>query len=132
MAATLLAWLKLIALDGALAKAEPKTLRYRLLHAAARLVRGGRRRLLKIAATWPWAQAIVTAWERASARWRTRPDSSGACPAPATKLPARTVEPPDTRPGSRSTVMPAAYNQDQLRSRRGRCAPAPRPVNDRG
>jgi len=67
MAATLLAWLKLIALDGALAKAEPKTLRYRLLHAAARLVRGGRRRLLKIAATWPWAQAIVTAWERVSA-----------------------------------------------------------------
>jgi hypothetical protein len=28
-AATLLAWLKLLALDGSLAKAEPKTLRYR-------------------------------------------------------------------------------------------------------
>jgi hypothetical protein len=39
----LLAWLKLIALDGHLAKAEPKTLRCRLLHATARLVRGGRR-----------------------------------------------------------------------------------------
>ena len=38
------------------AKAEPKTLRYRLLHAAARLVRGGRRRTLKIAANWPWTQ----------------------------------------------------------------------------
>ena len=37
----LLAWLKLLALDGDLAKAEPKTLRYRVLHAAARLVRGG-------------------------------------------------------------------------------------------
>src|SRR5260221_328448 len=36
-----LAWLKLLALDGDLAKAEPKTLRYRVLHAAARLVRGG-------------------------------------------------------------------------------------------
>jgi hypothetical protein len=33
-ACTLLAWLKLTALDGDLAKAEPKTLRYRLLHAA--------------------------------------------------------------------------------------------------
>ena len=30
----LLAWLKLLALDGDLAKAEPKTLRYRVLHAA--------------------------------------------------------------------------------------------------
>jgi hypothetical protein len=38
----LLAWLKLLALDGDLARAEPKTLRYRLLHAAARLVRGAR------------------------------------------------------------------------------------------
>jgi hypothetical protein len=63
-AGTLLAWLRLIALDGKLAKAEPKTLRYRLLHAAARLVRGGRRRILKIAAGWPWAEAITTAWQR--------------------------------------------------------------------
>lgn len=31
----LLAWLKLLALDGDLARAEPKTLRYRLLHSAA-------------------------------------------------------------------------------------------------
>ena len=64
IAAILLAWLKLLALDGDLAKAEPKTLRYRVLHAAARLVRGGRRRRLKIAATWPWAEAITTAWQR--------------------------------------------------------------------
>jgi hypothetical protein len=55
------------ALDGDLAKAEPKTLRCRILHAAARLVRGGRRRTLKIAATWPWAQEIVTAWQRVQA-----------------------------------------------------------------
>jgi hypothetical protein len=40
IAATLLAWLKLLALDGPLAKAEPKTLRYRILHAAARLAAG--------------------------------------------------------------------------------------------
>jgi Transposase DDE domain group 1 len=62
-----LAWLKLLALDGDLAKAEPKTLRYRVLHAAARLVRGGRRRCLKIQATWPWADAITTAWQRINA-----------------------------------------------------------------
>ena len=66
-AAALLAWLRLLALDGNLAKAEPKTLRYRILHAAARLTRSGRRRRLKIAATWPWAPAIVTAWDRIAA-----------------------------------------------------------------
>ena len=63
----LLAWLKLLALDGDLAAAEPKTLRYRVLHAAARLTRGGRRRRLKIQASWPWAEAITTAWKRVNA-----------------------------------------------------------------
>ena len=67
IACVLLSWLKLLALDGDLAKAEPKTLRYRVLHAAARLVRGGRRKCLKIAATWPWAEDIVTAWQRIQA-----------------------------------------------------------------
>ena len=63
----LLAWLKLLALDGDLAQAEPRTLRYRVLHAAARLARGGRRRRLKIQATWPWAGAITAAWQRIDA-----------------------------------------------------------------
>jgi hypothetical protein len=67
IAATLLAWLKLLALDGDLAKAEPKTLRYRVLHAAARLARGGRRRRLRIAAAWPWAEATAAAWAMISA-----------------------------------------------------------------
>jgi hypothetical protein len=66
-AATLLAWLRLLALDGDLAKAEPKTVRYRILHAGARLVRGGRRRRLKVSAAWPWASAIVAAWKRITA-----------------------------------------------------------------
>ena len=61
IAAALLSWLRLIALDGDLARAEPKTLRYRVLHAAGKLVRGGRRRRLKIPASWPWAEAIATA-----------------------------------------------------------------------
>jgi Transposase DDE domain group 1 len=66
-AATLLAWLRHLALGSNLARAEPKTLRYRILHAAARLTRSGRRRHLKISATWPWATAIVTAWDRITA-----------------------------------------------------------------
>jgi hypothetical protein len=64
LAAGLLAWLQHLALDGDLAKAEPKTLRYRILHTAARLTRGQRRRHLAIPATWPWATAITTAWTR--------------------------------------------------------------------
>jgi hypothetical protein len=34
LAAALLCWPRLIALDGDVARAEPKTLRYRVLHAA--------------------------------------------------------------------------------------------------
>jgi hypothetical protein len=67
IACILLAWLKLLALDGDLAEAEPKTLRYRLIHAAARLVHGGRRCRLKIQASWPWADAITAAWRRIDA-----------------------------------------------------------------
>ena len=67
MAAALLSWLRLIALDGDLARAEPKTLRYRILHTAGKLARGGRRRRLKIPATWPWADAIASAWARITA-----------------------------------------------------------------
>ena len=67
IAATLLAWLRHLAMDGDLARAEPKTLRYKILHSAARLTRSGRRRHLKIAATWPWARDIAAAWTRISA-----------------------------------------------------------------
>jgi hypothetical protein len=64
IASMLLAWLKFLALVGALARAQPKARCYRILHAGARLVRSGRRRTLKIAATWPCAEEIVTAWQR--------------------------------------------------------------------
>jgi hypothetical protein len=64
MATTLLSWLALLALDGELARAEPKTLRYRFLHTAARLTRSRRQRHLKIPRTWPWATDIAQAWTR--------------------------------------------------------------------
>ena len=66
-AATLLSWLRLIALDGGLARAGPKALRYRLLCTAVKLVRGGRRGPAEIPATWPWANAIAAAWARITA-----------------------------------------------------------------
>jgi Transposase DDE domain group 1 len=57
----LLAWTRLLLLDGDLARAEPKTLRYRLLHTAARLVKGGRRVRIRIPETWPWADQLANA-----------------------------------------------------------------------
>lgn len=66
-AATLLSWLALLALDGPLAKAEPKTLRYRVLHTAARLTSSGRYRHLRIPRAWPWATQITGAWTRIAA-----------------------------------------------------------------
>jgi len=48
----------LLCLHGSLAKAEPKTLRNRLLHTAVRLVRGQRKRKITIPETWPWAREL--------------------------------------------------------------------------
>jgi hypothetical protein len=59
MASELLAWMAMLALDGQARRWEPKRLRLRLFTAAGRLVRGGRR--LRLAARWPWNQAITTA-----------------------------------------------------------------------
>jgi hypothetical protein len=62
--ADLLAWLRLGCLDGDLARAEPKTLRYRLLHVAARVVRRGRRIVLRLPLHWPWAVELASAYRR--------------------------------------------------------------------
>jgi Transposase DDE domain group 1 len=64
MASELLAWMAMLALDGPARAWEPKRLRLRLFSAAGRLVRGGRRLRLRIAATWPWADQLTTAITR--------------------------------------------------------------------
>ena len=66
VAADLTAWLQttVLADQPDLARAEPKALRYRLLHTAARITRGGRRNFLNLARTWPWTTAIVNAFAR--------------------------------------------------------------------
>lgn len=53
--------------DGDLAAAEPKKLRYRLLHIAARITRTARRTRLRIAEHWPWTTDLVTAFDRLTA-----------------------------------------------------------------
>jgi hypothetical protein len=60
----LLAWTQALLLDGALAMAEPKKLRYRLFHVAAKLTRTARTTTLRIAAGWPWTDDLVTAFQR--------------------------------------------------------------------
>ncbi len=63
----LLAWTQRLLLTGELARAEPKRLRYRLLHVAARLAFHARKATLRIHAAWPWAAALVAAFTRARA-----------------------------------------------------------------
>ena len=63
-AVTVLSWLRLLALDGDLALAEPKALRFRLLAAPARYVRHARTRVLKIPTGWAWATHVADAFER--------------------------------------------------------------------
>jgi hypothetical protein len=60
----LLAWTQTLLLDGDLAAAEPKKLRYRLLHVPARIARTARRTWLRIADGWPWATELITAFTR--------------------------------------------------------------------
>lgn len=69
MAADLTCWLQLLALHDApdLARAEPKTLRFRMLHVPAQYSRGARRRRLRIPASWPWAAQIADAFTRIAA-----------------------------------------------------------------
>jgi len=67
LACELLAWMAMLALTGKARRWEPKRLRLRLFSAAGRIIRGGRRIRLRIAATWPWAPDITTAFSRLQA-----------------------------------------------------------------
>jgi hypothetical protein len=64
LAHDLIIWTQTLLLDGELAKAEPKRLRYRLLHVGARLAFHGRRAKLHLQDTWPWAAELLAAFEK--------------------------------------------------------------------
>ncbi len=63
-AADLTTWAQALCFTGALRKLEPKRLRYRVLHVAGRLVRTGRRVILRLDQDWPWATALAAAFNR--------------------------------------------------------------------
>ena len=71
LAQDLLAWSQALLLTGDLARAEPKTLRYRLWHTAARIARHARRVHLRLDRHWPWAAQLVAAFTRLQTLPRT-------------------------------------------------------------
>lgn len=64
IAGDLLAWMRAICLDGELARAQPRRLRYCLLHTAGAVVHSARRVTVRISAGWPWAEELVAAFGR--------------------------------------------------------------------
>jgi hypothetical protein len=66
-AADLLVWCQQLLLDGELAVAEPRTLRYRLLHVAGRLVHRARQVWLRLPERWPWSGDLLGAYGRLAA-----------------------------------------------------------------
>ena len=67
LAHDLLVWTQALVLDGELAKAEPKLLRYRLLHVAGRLAFHGRRAKLRLQHDWPSATELAGAFQKLTA-----------------------------------------------------------------
>lgn len=63
----LVRWFQQLCLTGPLAAAEPKTLRWNLWHAPARIVRGSRRRVIRILDGWPATAALLRAHEHIAA-----------------------------------------------------------------
>ncbi len=60
----LVRWFQLLCLSGPLAVAEPKTLRWKLWHTPARLVRHARRHIVRLLEGWPTAGELLAAYRR--------------------------------------------------------------------
>jgi hypothetical protein len=66
-AADLVRWFQLLCLTGPLAAAEPKTLRWRLWHTPARVIRKSRRHIIRLLNGWPDTTEILAAYGRITA-----------------------------------------------------------------
>ena len=73
LAHDLIVWTQALTLDGDLATAEPKRLRYRLLHVGARLAFSARQAKLHLPTAWPWSAALIAAFQKL----RALPATSG-------------------------------------------------------
>lgn len=66
-AANLLTWSQQLLFTGELAVAEPRTLRYRILHIAGRLIHRARQVELRLPQHWPWTSELLDAYRRLAA-----------------------------------------------------------------
>ena len=64
IAQDLLSWSQTLLLEGDLARAEPKRLRYRLLHVAGQITHSARRTKLHLPKRWPWTADLLAAFSR--------------------------------------------------------------------
>mgnify|MGYP001167493423 CR=1 FL=1 len=60
----LIAAFQRLCLRGEAREWDPKTLRYRLFHVGARVVRSGRRLILRLQRTWAWTPILYDAFRR--------------------------------------------------------------------
>ncbi len=67
LAHDLIVWAQRLLLTGELARCEPKRLRYRLLHVAARLALHARTATLRLQTSWAWAGELAAAFSRLKA-----------------------------------------------------------------
>jgi hypothetical protein len=67
LAADLVRWFQLLCVDSYWSTARPKALRWGLLHAPGRIVRTGRRTVVRVLEHWPGAEALLGAYRRIAA-----------------------------------------------------------------
>jgi hypothetical protein len=67
LAHDLIVWTQALLLNGELSKAEPKRLRHRRFHVAARLAFSARQGKLHLPGSWPWTDALKAALEKLKA-----------------------------------------------------------------
>jgi hypothetical protein len=95
LACELLAWMAMLAFTGPARRWEPRRLRLRLFSVAGRIVRGGRRLRLRLAATWPGPG-------------RSPPRSPAYRPSPLLTSPDHPFDPERKRPGPVEPRSPSA------------------------
>jgi hypothetical protein len=67
MADALVRWFQRLCLDGPLAKAEPKSLRWAVWHTPARVIRTARQHIVRILHDWPTAELLIGAYRHIQA-----------------------------------------------------------------
>jgi len=119
----LICWTQRLLLTGELARVEPKRLRYRLLHVAARLAFHARTATLRLQATWPWP-ANSPPPSSASKRSPPQPAKTGR-PGPHDDHASPATAPREPCP--RTALQPPEHASNPLADGLNRPAPTARP-----